>query len=180
LKHYIRLAFVLMIPALFAAQAHAELKLGYVDAVRLLEDAPQAQEATRRLQSEFASREQEISRAQDEIKRIEDGLNRDGAVLSESERRNRSADVLSRKRELRRMQEEFREDLNIRRNEALGGLQDQIKESIQEVGKADGYDLIFFEGIAYANAAMDMTNKVLAGLTKRYQSTGTGSAGTKR
>lgn len=172
MKSFFRLVFILMLPAFFATQAHAELKLGYVDAIRLLEEAPQAQEATRRLQSEFASREEEIARAQDEIKRMEDSLTRDGAVMSETERRNRGADVLSRKRELRRMQEEFREDLNIRRNDALGGLQELIKETIQEVGKADGYDLIFFEGIAYAKPAMDMTDKVLAGLAKRHQAAG--------
>ena len=38
--------------------------------------------------------------------------------MSETERRNVGLDVLARKRELRRMQEEFREDVNIRRNEA--------------------------------------------------------------
>lgn len=146
-----------------------DLKLGYVDAVRLLEEAPQAREATKRLKDEFASREEEIARNQDQVKKMEDALARDGAVMSEAERRNQGLDVLSRKRELRRMQEEFREDVNIRRNDALSGLQDLIKETIQEVGGTGGYDLIFFEGIAYANSRLDITDEVLKGLTKRYQ-----------
>lgn len=147
----------------------ADLKLGYVDAIRLLEEAPQARDATQRLQREFASREEEMVRKQDEVRRLEERLERDGPVMSESDRRNQSLDVLSRKRELRRMQEEFREDVNIRRNDALGGLQDLIKETIQEIGSAGGFDLIFFEGIAYANAALDVTEEVLAGLARRHQ-----------
>jgi len=174
LKSAIVLASVLMLSLLLAAPvpASAELKLGYVDAIRLLEEAPQAREATQRLQREFASREEEIARAQEEVKRMEDSLARDSAVMSESERRNVGLDVLSRKRELRRMQEEFREDVNIRRNDALGGLQDLIKETIQEVGGSGGFDLIFFEGIAYANEALDITDDVLAGLARRHQAPG--------
>ncbi len=147
----------------------ADLKLGYVDAMRLLEDAPQARDATERLQREFASREEEIASAQADVMRMEDRLNRDGPVMSEAERRDMGLDVLSKKRELRRMQEEFREDVNIRRSDALGNLQELIKETIQEVGDAGGYHLIFFEGIAYADDSLDITDLVLEGLTKRYQ-----------
>ncbi len=172
LKHIHSAAIVaalsLSLMATLQVQA-AELKLGYVDAMRLLEDAPQARDATAQLQREFASREDEIAQAQEQVTRMEDRLNRDGAVMSEAERRNMGLDVLSKKRELRRMQEEFREDVNIRRSDALGNLQELIKETIQEVGDAGGYHLIFFEGIAYADASLDITDDVLAGLTRRYQ-----------
>lgn len=175
MKSSIAFASILVLSLMLTVPAQAlgaDLKLGYVDAIRLLEEAPQAREATQRLQREFASREEEIARAQEEVKRMEDALARDSAVMSETERRNIGLDVLARKRELRRMQEEFREDVNIRRNDALGGLQDLIKETIQEVGSAGGFDLIFFEGIAYANSALDITEDVLAGLARRHQPTG--------
>lgn len=161
---------ILAFTAITQAQA-ADLKLGYVDAMRLLEDAPQARDATAQLKQEFASREEEIAKAQADVTRMEDRLNRDGPVMSEAERRNMGLDVLSKKRELRRMQEEFREDVNIRRSDALGNLQELIKETIQEVGHAGNFHLIFFEGIAYADAALDITDDVLKGLTRRYQAT---------
>lgn len=162
--------FALMLTLAVPVVSAADLKLGYVDGVRLLEEAPQAQDATRRLQREFASREEEIVRKQDEIRRMEEALERDGAVMSESDRRNRNLEILSRKRELRRMQEEFREDVNIRRNDALGGLQELIKEVIQEVGSSGKFDLIFYDGIAYADKGLDVTEQVLEGLARRHQS----------
>lgn len=152
-----------------AAATAAELKLGYVDAARLLDEAPQAQDATNRLKDEFASREEEIALAQDRVKRLEEALQRDAAVMSEDERKKQTLDILSRKRELRRMQDEFREDVNIRRNEAIGSLQELIKQTIEEIGGAQKFDLIFFDGIAYANSALDITDEVLVGLKKRYQ-----------
>jgi len=89
--------------------------------------------------------------------------------MSEDERKKQTLDILSRKRELRRMQDEFREDVNIRRNEAIGSLQELIKQTIEEIGGAQKFDLIFFDGIAYANSALDITDEVLVGLKKRYQ-----------
>ncbi len=155
----------------------AELRLGYVDAARLLDEAPQAKDATNRLKDEFASREEEIALAQDKIKRLEEALQRDGAVMSEDERKKQTLDILSRKRELRRMQDEFREDVNIRRNDAIGNLQVLIKQTIEDIGSAQRFDLIFFDGIAYANSALDITDQVLEGLKKRYQGASAASKG---
>ncbi|MBK9130510.1 MAG: OmpH family outer membrane protein [Gammaproteobacteria bacterium] len=170
----VTLVFTLTVGVLPAA---AEMRLGYVDAARLLDEAPQAKDATNRLKDEFASREEEIAVAQDKIKRLEEGLQRDGAVMSEEERKKQTLDILSRKRELRRMQDEFREDVNIRRNDAIGSLQGLIKQTIEEIGSAQKFDLIFFDGIAYANSALDITDQVLDGLKKRYQGAATGSKG---
>jgi outer membrane protein len=169
LKKFALLVITLVGALAGASATAAELKLGYVDAARLLDEAPQAQDATNRLKDEFASREEEIALAQDKIKRLEEALQRDAAVMSEDERKKQTLDILSRKRELRRMQDEFREDVNIRRNEAIGSLQVLIKQTIEEIGGAQKFDLIFFDGIAYANSAMDITDDVLAGLKKRYQ-----------
>ena len=167
----VTLVFTLTVGALPAA---AEMRLGYVDAARLLDEAPQAKDATNRLKDEFASREEEIAVAQDKIKRLEEALQRDGAVMSEEERKKQTLDILSRKRELRRMQDEFREDVNIRRNDAIGSLQGLIKQTIEEIGSAQKFDLIFFDGIAYANSGLDITDQVLDGLKKRYQGAAAG------
>jgi len=142
----------------------AGLKIGYVDTGRLLEEAPQARAATEQLKREFAPREEEMIVIQNELKALEDRLARDGAVMSESERKRMSVDILAKKREFRRKQEEFREDINLRRNDAIGTLQDQIKQAIEKVGRDGNYDLILYEGIAFANPALDITDIVLKGL----------------
>ena len=139
----------------------AELKLGYVDAARLLDEAPQAGVASDMLKQEFATRENELIAAQQEIKKLEDKLTRDGVIMTESEQKKAEQDLLSRKRELRRKQEELKEDFNIRRNDEIGKLQTFIKRAIEEVGKEGKYDLIFYEGISFANPGLDITAKVL-------------------
>ena len=114
-----------------SSSAVAELRIGFVNAAKLLEEAPQAAAARDNLQQEFAPRDRELVSMQKEIKALEEKLGRDAAVMSESERRNLERDILNRKRDLKRSQDVFREDFNLRRNEELGKLQRLVIETIR-------------------------------------------------
>ena len=69
--------------------------------------------------------------------------------------------ILIKRREFKRIQEDSQELLTIRRNEELKKLQVVINEAITKVGKRDKYDLILYDGIAYADPRVDITEKVL-------------------
>lgn len=165
--------FLLLLGLLAAAPAFAaDVKIGYVNAARLLEESPQAAEVTRQLKSEFADKEGELQAGQRKLKQMEDQLARDGAVMSESERRRIERDVEALKRDLRRVATEFREDLNLRRNEEIGKLLELVQQAIEGIGKDQNYDLIVYEGIAYASPAIDLTDKVL----EKLRAAGSGAA----
>ncbi len=147
----------------------AELKLGYVDAARLLEKAPQADLATKRLKEEFAPREDDILTLQKELAESEDQLRLNGALMTEEGRRKIEREVIANKRDLRRIQDEFREDLTFRRNEEIAKIQVLVRQVIEMVGKEEKYDLILYEGIAYASKHIDLTDKILDRLNKEMQ-----------
>jgi len=142
----------------------ADLKLGYVDAVKLFQDAPQAAQAEVMLREEFSEREKGLLEQQKKRTELDDRLRRDGLVMSESERKKIENELLAISRDMRRDQDEFREDLNRRRNEEIAKVQEFIKKIIDKIGKEEGFDLIFFEGIAFANPELEITAKVLARL----------------
>lgn len=150
-------------------QALAELKLGYVDAARLLEKAPQADLATKRLKEEFAPREEDIFTLQKEVTESEDQLRLNGDVMTEEGRRKIERQVIANKRDLRRIQDEFREDLTFRRNEEIAKIQVLVRQVIELVGKEEKFDLILYEGIAYASQQVDLTNKILERLNKEVE-----------
>lgn len=166
MKHYLVKIFLSLVLLIWLPLAAAELKVGYVDARRLLEESPQAEKASKMLQEEFGSRKTELDDSQKELEKLQDKLNRDGDIMSESERKKLGIDILTKQRELRRKQDEFRQDITIRQNDAMGGLQDTIRQTIQGIGRREGYDIIFYEGISYANSALDLTDRVLEELRK--------------
>lgn len=157
---------------LFLAAVHAsaaDLKVGFVDAGKVLEEAPQAEDARARLEKEFAPRDRELVKIQKKIRDAEDKLVRDGAVMSESERTRLERDLRASKRDLKRQQDEFRDDLNLRRNEELQKLQRQVFEAIHALAKKENYDVILGDGVIFANSSVDITPKVIDYLKRTFK-----------
>jgi len=146
-----------------------ELKIGAVSAVRLLEQSPQADTARKLIEKEFAPRDKQLVAEQKKLKAMEDKLQKDGAIMSESARKNLEREYINKKRDLKRSQDEFREDFNFRRNEEFTKIQKNIVETIQEVAKENNYDIVLSnEGtVIYASPKADMSNLVIEYLQKQ-------------
>jgi outer membrane protein len=86
--------------------------------------------------------------------------------MAEAERRNAEKTLRDGQRELARKQNEFLEDLNVRRNEALGQLQRTVLQEVQTYAKSAGLDIVVADAL-YASQSVDITNQVLAALQSR-------------
>ena len=159
---------VLLLPLWFfpLALVAADFKIGYVNAVRVIEEAPQGVAALKKLESEFSQRDKELVALQSRIRQGEEELQKNAPTFKESDRRTREREILTLKRELKRATQEFREDYNLRRNEELAVLQQVVRKTILEIAKQDKYDLILHEGAVYASDSIDITEKVLRKLGK--------------
>jgi outer membrane protein len=151
---------------LFAGAARAELKIGFVDLAKLSENAPQIISAQGKIDAEFSSREKELVALQRKIGKMEEELSTNGAVMSESERSTKEREILSKRRELKRSQDEFRDDLNIRKNEILKQVNVEIGNVIDKIAKEEKYDLIIAQGVMFASDRVDITDHILKKLSK--------------
>ena len=104
---------------------------------------------------------------QKQIRDMESALDKNGLTLSETERRSKERDISNLKIEFQRKQRELREDVNLRKNEELGSLQDRINKAVTAVAEAEGYDLVIYSGVAFASKKVDITDKVLKSLGKK-------------
>ncbi|HYG13125.1 MAG TPA: OmpH family outer membrane protein [Methylophilaceae bacterium] len=145
----------------------AEVKVGYVQVDKILQDAPQTAESGKKLEKEFSPRSQELDRMQKQIKDLQTTLDKESLTLSESARRDKERDLSNIKIEFQRKQRELREDVNLRKNEELSLLQDRINKAVTTVSEAEGYDLVVYGGVAYASKKVDITDKVLKALGKK-------------
>lgn len=143
--------------------AQAQAKIGVVNVARLLQEAPQAQAASQALEGEFATRKRDLQNMERDLKTREDKLTKDGATMAEAERRNQEKALRDGQREFARKQNEFMEDLNVRRNEALGQLQRTVLQEVQTYAKSAGLDLVVADAL-YASTSIDITPQVLAAL----------------
>ena len=160
------LVFALGFVAMAGLAIAAELKIGYVNAVKVIEEAPQGEAALKKLEAEFAPRDKQIIEMQNRLKQLEQDLEKNALVLKENEHRSKEFEIATLKRDLRRATQEFREDYNLRRNEELAALQKIVQKTIAEIAKQENYDLIL-ESAVYAGPKVDVTDKILKKLGKK-------------
>ena len=157
----------------------AEIKVGFVNAAKLLEQAPQAVSARNRLQQEFAPRDKKLVAEQSTLQKLEDKLAKNGPVMNTTERDKLEGEIIKQKRDLKRAQDSFREDLNIRQNQEFGKLQRTVYDAIVALAKQQKYDLILSQGVVYAGPRVDVTDQVLQRLKAEYKPQHSGNGNKK-
>tara|TARA_R110002096_G_scaffold296007_2_gene490400 strand:- start:1836 stop:2300 length:465 start_codon:yes stop_codon:yes gene_type:complete len=145
----------------FASAAYAESKIGYVNFGKLMEKSQQGQAVRKALESEFSSRDRQLGASRDAILKLEEKLKNDGSIMSEANRIELERDILSKKRDHNRMRDEYREDINIRRNEEISALQKKVYEVIKKFSEQKNYDLVLTQAVLYASPRVDITDQIL-------------------
>ena len=164
---------------LVSAQASAEIKIGYVNFQKLLEEAPQTKTAMQGLENEFAPRRRELLTMQNDLKARDEKLQKEAAVMAESDRAKMEKALRDSQREFSRKAGEFQDDASTRRNEEIGKVQRYLVTEIQGYANAQGYDLVLGDGVFFAKGPLDITANVLAVLATKPASLPAAPAGAK-
>ena len=160
MKHTIpRIAALLLAFAAVAAVAQ-DMKIGFVDVERIRRESAPAERASKQLEKEFAPRAQELQRREAQIKTLQGQLEKDAMTMSESERRGKEQELSRMNVDFQRLQREYREDLNLRRNQELGALFERADRVIKQIADAEKFDLILQEAV-FRSPRIDITERVL-------------------
>ncbi len=146
--------------ALAVSASAADFRIGIVDTERILRESVQALAAQKKIDKEFAVRDQEIKRLAGELKDAQDDLEKSRSKLSDSSRRIKEREIANLNLMLQTRQREFREDLSLRQNEELAQILAKADKAIRAIAESEQYDVILQEAV-YRNPRVDITDRVL-------------------
>jgi outer membrane protein len=142
-----------------------ETRIGYVQTDRIFRDSPLAIKAQKKLEQEFAKREQDIQNLMKQARDLQSSLEKEGMTMSDADKGRRERDLANLNRDIQRSQREFREDLNMRKNEEFAQVHDKARKVISDIAEKEKYDIIL-ENVIYASPRVDITDKVLKALDR--------------
>lgn len=140
-----------------------ELKIGFVNSERVMRESNLAKAAQAKLEAEFGRREKELRDAAAKLQGAAEKLEKEGPLLSETERSRRQRDLVEGERDLQRKRREFQEDAQARRNEELQVVLEKTNKVIKQIFDQEKYDLIVQDAI-HASNRIDITTKVISAL----------------
>lgn len=152
----------------------AQLKVGYINSDRILEEFEEAKDAQNKLDIEARKLETEYQNMIGKLDSLRQEYERQKMIMSDSRRKAKEQQITTLQQTIQRYQIEKmgpEGEIYQKQAELVGPVLDKIKKVIEKVGKENKYDYIFDTvagNILYAEPAHDLTDKVLYEL-KRTQ-----------
>ena len=170
------LGFVAVAGFTVSGRASAQMKIGYVDTDRILQEYKPFVDA----QSEFKRFADEQSRMMSEkenvIKKLQDDYERQKLLLSETKKQELEKDIQARMSEYQKFYEETNGKAQQKNQELSEPIYKDVNVVLERVAKTGGYDFVFNANqVAYAKEEHDITQKVLDDLNKDLEAKKKGS-----
>tara|TARA_B100000035_G_scaffold233403_1_gene201667 strand:+ start:44837 stop:45325 length:489 start_codon:yes stop_codon:yes gene_type:complete len=146
--------------------ANSEVKIGFVQVDQILKNAPQTAASNKKLEKEFKKRTDTLKKAIQEIQKEEKDFAKNSLTLSDKEKEKISRKLQQSKIDAQRDERELREDIDIRRREEINELQTEVNKTIEKIAADQKFDLIVYQGVAYASPKIDITDQVIKALGK--------------
>ena len=144
----------------------AEVKIGFVEIQKILKNAPQTVSANKKLEKEFTKRTAKLKKAVKVIQAKETKFRKDSMTMADKDRAKIQKEIQSLKIDAQRTEREVREDIDMRRREEIAKVQKLVNVAVENVAKEQGYDLVLYQGVAYAGKKVDITDIVIKALGK--------------
>ena len=143
----------------------ADLRIGFVNFRRIMAAAPQREEINERLEREFGVERDALLQAQSELRSMERQLEtlQHGDNYNDYERQ-----VINKRRDVARRDSDYRDNINVRRNEEMAKLQKMIGDEILSHAKEAGYDVILNDiGVFYVSERADLSPLIIKRLQNK-------------
>ncbi len=150
-----------------AAVDPADLRIGFVNFRRIMAAAPQREEINERLEREFGVERDALLQAQSELRSMERQLEtlQHGDNYNDYERQ-----VINKRRDVARRDSDYRDNINVRRNEEMAKLQKMIGDEIINLAKEARYDIILNDiGVFYVSERADLSPQVITRLQRKAE-----------
>ena len=142
-KQVISLRALAMVSALLVAlPVTADTRIGVVDLRKALFSSEDAQAFSEQLQRDFAGTEEEVRKAQQEARDLQERLQKDGAMMNESEREQLTQEFQRKAQAFAQKKQQLDQTLNSRKQTFLDEARPEVDAAVKELMEEHDLDII--------------------------------------
>ncbi len=155
------LALMMSLPAL------SETRIGVVDLRQALFSSNDAKAFSDQLKKDFSGDEAKVRSAQDEARKLKERLEKDSAMMNDTERSKLASEFQDKVKEFNRLKQRLDASVSSRKQDFLEKARPAVDQAVKELLDKHNLDLILpSEAVVYAKPDMDLTPELLDKLNK--------------
>ncbi len=147
----------------FGGVAHAaEIKIGYVDIQKALNESEAGKEAKVVMETEYQKFQNEIAKRQGELQALQQALQNQGLMLTEEARKEKEREYQDMLKEFRRWGEDRQGELKQKERELTKSALKGLQAVVMKLGEEEKFTIILEKGQAlYISGMIDLTDRVI-------------------
>jgi outer membrane protein len=155
---------ILIFSALAAVARAAEIKIGFVDIQRALNECDAGKEAKGAMQGEYQKFQNEIAQRRKDLQALKETLQSQGLMLSEKGRTEKEREYQNRLKEFKRWGEDKQAELKRKESEITKATLKGLAALVKKLGEEENFTFILEKNeaiVLYGSKAMDLTDRVI-------------------
>jgi outer membrane protein len=153
--------FLTIFLMIFIGTAYAELKIGFVQINKILKQAPQTAISNKKLAKEFKAKTDKLKKSIVALETSAQKYKKNSLTMDDATKKAKERELQLTKIDIQREERELKEDINLRRREEINSLQGKINRAIEKFAEKEKFDLILYQGVAYAGDGVDITKDIV-------------------
>jgi outer membrane protein len=144
--------------------AAQEIKIGYVDLQRALNESKAGQKARESFKKDVDKYQSGLKKQKEDLETLREQLEKKSLVMKEDERRSVELDYQRRARDFERAYKDSQGELQLKDNQLTAEILKGISQVVQEYGKQEGYTLILENSsstVLYSAQDADLTERII-------------------
>ena len=165
--------FIILFLITYLVSAQRSVKIGYIDTEYILENLPEYNQVSDRLEEKAAGWKKEIEDRSRKIEQKKEALNSERILLTEEMIDEIEEEITLDEEELSEYQQKRfgpRGDLIIQKQQLIQPIQDQIFNAIRELAESKNYDFIFDKSadivMLYSDKRFDVSDQILRTISR--------------
>lgn len=163
-----RLSMAVLLAALMATTTvAAETRIGVVDLRQALFSSKDAKAFSEQMQQDFSAEEAKVREAQEAARNLQARLEKDGAMMNESERTKMTAEFQEKVKEFNFLKQRLDSTVANRKQQFLEDARPEVDAAVKELLDEHDLDLILpSEAVVYVKPDMNLTEELLEKLDR--------------
>ena len=141
-----------------------DLKLGYVDLQRALNETEDGRKAKANLKKVFDAKQKELDEQQEVLKKDIEDLNKKRTLLPAEKVREKEAELQDRMQKVQQTYMRHQQDLSSKEQEATAKIFERMSKIIAKIAGAENFTMVLDRqqgGVVFAKPSLDLTNEVI-------------------
>jgi outer membrane protein len=155
---------IIILGGWFGSVWAAELKIGFVDVQRAINECQAGVEARKTLAKEGEKLQYIYEERQKELQTMKESIEKQSLMLSSEARVAKEKEFQNKLKEFQRWQEDNQNEMNQKRMELERNVGMGLQKVIQKMGADEGYSLILVKNdniVLYSTTSIDLTDRVI-------------------